>query len=213
MAHEKHMLEAEESCQAVNFASVSREEPTREIPTKLYIPSLPFTHTIYTLITHKSKRGYLERKTLDKFLQHNTPIFQRESYSSLVRNHCSIFSFPHPLSYLERRFVPKHNSHIFKVQRVFWSLGGFGDLPKETDKAWRMQSGILQDSESQKRHDSEKSIGSRTLEGSSTLGRLGSEGLLLFVQSNFILQWIDFDLEGRERFFAKFFDFLFDNTS
>ena len=30
-------------------------------------------------------------------------------------------------------------------------------------------------------------VGSRSLEGSSTLGRLGLEGLLLFVYSNFIL--------------------------
>ena len=50
-----------------------------------------------------------------------------------------------------------------------------------------MQSGILQDSESQKRHNSEKSVSDRSLEDSSTLGRLGLEGLLLFVYSNFIL--------------------------
>ena len=35
--------------------------------------------------------------------------------------------------------------------------------------------------------NSEKSVGSRSLEGSSTWGRLGLEGLLLFVYSNFIL--------------------------
>ena len=80
-AREKRMLEAEESCQAVSFISVSQEGPTREVPAKhstwkiLSVTFLPFTHIIYTFITHKSKRGYLERKTLDKFLQHNTPIF------------------------------------------------------------------------------------------------------------------------------------------
>ena len=36
----------------------------------------PFTHTIYTLITHKSKRGYSE-KTLERFLQH-THLLERE---------------------------------------------------------------------------------------------------------------------------------------
>ena len=67
------MLEDEESCQAVSFTSVSRKGPTREIPAKhsawriLSVTFLPFTHTIYTLITHKSKRGYSERKTLNKF--------------------------------------------------------------------------------------------------------------------------------------------------
>ena len=33
--HDKHMLEVKESCQAVSFASVLREEPTHEIPAKL----------------------------------------------------------------------------------------------------------------------------------------------------------------------------------
>ena len=33
----------------------------------LSVPFLPFTHTIYTLITHKSMRGHSERKALDRF--------------------------------------------------------------------------------------------------------------------------------------------------
>ena len=57
-----------------------------------------------------------------------------------------------------------------------------------------MQSGILQDSESQKRHNSEKSVSDRSLEDSSTLGRLGLEGLLLFVYSNFIHRILRFPL-------------------
>ena len=65
-----------------------------------------------------------------------------------------------------------------------------------------MQSGVLRDPESQRRHDSEKFICSRSLESSSTLDRLSLEGLLLFVYSNFILQWIDLLLEGRRRGFS-----------
>ena len=209
-ACEKHMLEAKESYRTVVFASVSWVRSSREIPVKLSawkifsVIFLPFTYTIYTLIIHKSMQEAIQReKPQIVVLQHNTPIFQRESYSSLVRNHCSLFSFPLPLSYLERRFVLKHNPHIFKVQRVFWSLGSFGDLSKEAGKAWLMQSGVLWDPKSQKRHDSEKSVGSRSLEGSNTLGRLGLEGLLLFVYSNFILQWINFDLEGRREIFCR----------
>ena len=203
------MLEAEESCQTVIFSSVSQERPSHEIPVKLStlrilsVTFLLFTHTIYTLITHKSMKSHSERKTLDRFSTTDTPIFQRESYSSLVRNHSSLFFFPLPLSYLKRRFVPKHNPHIFKVQRVFWSLGSFGDLLKEADEACRMQSGILRDLESQRRHDFQKSVGSRSLEGSSTLGRLGLEGFSLFVYSIFILQWIDFDLKGRGEIFYR----------
>ena len=104
---------------------------------------LPFTHTIYTFITHKNMRGHSKRKTLDRFSTTHTPIFQRESYSSLVRNHCNLFSFPLLLSYLERRFVSKHNPLLFKMQRVFWRLGSFGDLPKEAGETQQMQLGIL----------------------------------------------------------------------
>ena len=100
------MLEGEESCQTVSFTSVLREGPTREIAVKLStwrilsVTFLLFTHTIYTLITHKNMRDYSKRKTLDIFSTTHTPIFQRESYSSLVRNHCNLFSFPLPLPYL-----------------------------------------------------------------------------------------------------------------
>ena len=121
-SREKHMLEVEVSWQAVNFTSLSREGPTCEILVKhsawsfLNVTFLPFTHTIYTLITHKCMRGYSKRKTLDRFstTQH-THFLERESYSSLVRNHSSLFSFLLPFSYLERRFVPKHNPHLFRV--------------------------------------------------------------------------------------------------
>ena len=61
-----------------------------------------------------------------------------------------------------------------------------------------MQSGILRDPENQRRQDFEKSVGSMSLEGSITLDRLDLEGLLLFVYSNFILQWIDL-LLGEQR--------------
>ena len=84
-AHAKHMLEAEESCQTVNFANISQEGSTREIPAKLSakrilsVTFLPFTHTIYTLITHKSMRGYSERKILDRFsTTQRTHLLERE---------------------------------------------------------------------------------------------------------------------------------------
>ena len=37
---------------------------------------------------------------------------------------------------------------------------------------------------------------SRSLEGIGTLGRLGLEGLLLFMYPNYILKWIIYHLEG-----------------
>ena len=203
------MLEAKELCQAVNSVSVSQvgisTKYSRNILPRgcLSVTLLPFTHTMYTLITHKSMRGHSERKTLDRFSTTHTPIFQRESYPSLVRNHSNLFSFPLPLSYLERRFVPKHNPHIFRVQRVFWSLERFGNLLKEAGEAWRMQSGVLWDLESQTRHDSEKPCWSRSLEGLGTAVKLGLEGLLLTHVSQLIVQWIDYCLEGGGEVFRR----------
>ena len=131
---------------------------------------------IYTHYPQKQKR-YSERKPLDRFSTTQHTHLKRESYSSLVRYHCILFSFPLPLSNLKRRFVSKHNPQLFKVQRVFWSLGSFGDLPKGTSEAWRMQSGVFRDLKSQRRHDLEKFVGSKSLMSSSTLGRPGLEGL------------------------------------
>ena len=39
-------------------------------------------------------------------------------------------------------------------------------------------------------------VGARSLEGLGTLGRLGLEGLLLFMYPNFIFEWIIDRLEG-----------------
>ena len=78
------MLEAEESRQAVVFASVSRVRPSRKIFAKhfawriLKVTFLPFTHTIYTLITHKSKRDHSQRKTLNRFSTTHTHLLERE---------------------------------------------------------------------------------------------------------------------------------------
>ena len=102
MPHEKHMLEAEESCVRLHFPSTSQDKPSRKVPVKhsawrilsvtfLPLTFLPFTHTIYTLITHKSKRGYSERKTLDRFstTQH-THFLEREL---LILSEKSLYPF------------------------------------------------------------------------------------------------------------------------
>ena len=54
-------------------------------------------------------------------------------------------------------------------------------------------------------------VGARSLEGLGTLGRLGLEGLLLFMYSNFsglLTAW-----KAAERFYAEDFGFLLNNTS
>ena len=78
------MLEAEEPSVRLYFSSTSRDRTSREVLMKLSAlrilsaTFLPFTYTIYTFITHKSKEMLFREKTLDRFLQHNTPIFLRE---------------------------------------------------------------------------------------------------------------------------------------
>ena len=45
-------------------------------------------------------------------------------------------------------------------------------------------------------------VGARSLEGLGASGRLGLEGLLLFLYPNFILEWIILPLGGRYRGFS-----------
>ena len=125
-ACEKHTLEAKESSSKLYFASTLRNRSTRGVPTKLSaqrilsVTFLPFTHTIYTLIILKSKRGYyLERKPQIGFYNTTHSFFRGIAIYPLERNYCSLFSFLLPLSYIERRFVHKYNLHLFRVQRVF----------------------------------------------------------------------------------------------
>ena len=153
-------------------------------------------------------RPFREKNPRQVFYNTHTHLLERESYSSLVRNHSNIFSFPLSLSYLERRFIPKHNPYLFRVQRVFWSLGSFGDLPKEVSEAWRMQSSVLRNLESQIRHGFEKPYQSRSLEGLSALGRLGLEGLLLFVYPNLLFSGSIYRLGGGGEVFRRVLRFL-----
>ena len=86
---------------------------------------------------------------------------------------------------------------------MFWSLGSFGDLPKEASEAWRMQSGLLRDPESQTRHSSEKPCWSRSLEGLGALSRLGLEGPLLFVYPNLLSSGSTYRLESGSEIFRQ----------
>ena len=122
-------LEAEESCQSIVFASVSRVRPSRETVAKhsawkffLGVTFLPFIHTIYTLITHKCMRSYSERKTLDWFSTTYTPIFLRKSYSSLVKNHCSLFSIPLHYHTLRGDLYPNTIHTFSECSECFWSF-------------------------------------------------------------------------------------------
>ena len=71
----------------------------------------------------------------------------------------------------------------------------------------------LRNPKSLRRQDFVKSISSRSLEGSSTWGRLDLEGLCYSCTPTYSL--VDQFIAWRtvERFFAELFSFLFDNTS
>ena len=62
------MLEAKESSARLHFSNTLRDRPSREVPAKFFawmilsVTFLPFTHTMYTLITHKSKEEAIKRK-------------------------------------------------------------------------------------------------------------------------------------------------------
>ena len=87
---------------------------------------------IYPHYPQKYERLFKEKNPRQVFYNTTHPSFrERESYSSLVRNHFSLFSFPLPLPYLERSFVPKHNPHLFRVQSVL-ELGKFWGFSKRS---------------------------------------------------------------------------------
>ena len=65
----------------------------------------------------------------------------------------------------------------------------------------------LRDLESERRQGLAKSVGSRSLEGSSIWGRLGLEGLLLFVDSNLFSSGLIYSLEGGGEVFRRVLQF------
>ena len=120
-SHEKPMLEAEEWSVRLYFASHFATWLTYEWSAKfstwmiLSVTLIPFTCTIYIFITHKIVRRLFRKKEKKKRGFYNTPTLLERAIHSQERNLCSSFSSPLPLLYLERRFVPKHNPHIFRV--------------------------------------------------------------------------------------------------
>ena len=78
----------------------------------------------------------------------------------------------------------------------------------EEAKLLRMQSGVLWDSKSYTRHGSKKPCWSRSLKGLGAFGRLGLEGLLLFVYPNLLSNGSIYRLEGGGKVLRRVFWFL-----
>ena len=131
-----------------------------------------------------------------------------------MKNHCSLFSISHSLSYLKRRFVPKHNSYIFRVQRVFWNLGNFEELSNEANEAWWMQSSVLWDPISQRK----QRFGVISLEQKVWRAQVHQidQAWRVFCCSCISTSFFSGLLttwRATERFYAENFGFLFNNTS
>ena len=71
-----------------------------------------------------------------------------------------------------------------------------GSSSEGTSSYWLMLWVIAESSKLKNTKVRRNLIGVRSLEGLGTLGRLGLEGLLLFMYPNLILQWIIDYLEG-----------------
>ena len=67
---------------------------------------------------------------------------------------------------------------------MFWSLGSFGELPKEAGEAWLILWAIAGSGKLEKTKVRRNLVVVRSLEG---LGKLGLEGLRMFMYPNFIL--------------------------
>ena len=147
----------------------------------LSVTFLPITYTIYTLIIHINGKELIERKTLRKVS--TTPHLMRESYSFLERNLCSLFSFPLQLIYpLKGDLYPNTTHAYLECWECFWSLGSIGRC-----QGWWMQYGAYCGIR-KVREDTVRLnlVGARSLEGLGASGKLGLEGLFLFMYTNFI---------------------------
>ena len=138
----------------------------------LYIPSLP-TEMI---------RSPLREKSLKKVSTTHPP-YERESYSFLERNLCSLFSFPLPLIYPLRGDLYSNTTYThLECWECFWSLESI-----ERCQGWWMQYGTYcRIRKTRKDMVRLNLVGAKSLEGLGTLDRLGLEGLLLFMYLNFI---------------------------
>ena len=137
----------------------------------LYIPSLSIEMVRSLLKEKNPKKGF-----------YNTPtLLERESYSFLERNLCSLLSFSLPLLYPLRGDLYQNTTHAhLECWECFWSLRGIGRC-----QGWRMQYGAYCGIR-KAREDTVRLnlVGARSLEGLRASGRLGLKGLLLFMYSN-----------------------------
>ena len=151
---------------------------------------IPFSHQYKYPSFPQNMCNYSERKILREVSSKHPPN-QREL---LILREKSLQSFLIPsliVIPIEIRFLSKHYLHPFRVLSVFGALGSIGRC-----QGWRMLWIIAESGKLKKKKVRRNLVGVRSLEGLSTSGRLGLEGLLLFMYPNYIFQWIIDRLEG-----------------
>ena len=142
---------------------------TKSLPT-LYIPSL-LTNCKECFSERKPQKTHLRVRDCYTYNHLHISLWFSSTSTSPSLNPCEVDS-------------PNTYHTLSECQMRFWccweALEGSHSLANAIGLNCRIR-------KSQIRQGFEKPVGSRSLEGSSTLGRLGLEGLLLFVYSNFIL--------------------------
>ena len=162
-----------------------------------YLTHSVSTHTIYTHITHILRGVFFREKTLATTLESQRLLYPQSSTQYTIHYDFSQL-LPLNLQILERLIAQTLTTPILIVKcEVLVLLESIrrSHLFRGCDIA------KLRDPERQRRQDLAKSVGSRSLEGSSTWVRLGLEGFLLFVYSNLFSSRSIYRLEGNGEVF------------
>ena len=138
--------------------------------TLLYI--YPYTHDLL-----RAFRENFERETLEKTkLTHPQSLPKR------------LFKFLYSLSLhcqtLERLITKTFSHHIYFCERVVWCFGK--QLGRNQFQIGWCYGQVAESGKLEKKQVRRNLVGARSLEGLGTLGRLGFEGLLLFMYPNYI---------------------------
>ena len=94
---------------------------------------IPFTHTIYALITYKIEKRLFRKKTLKRFLQYTHLV--RDSYSSLSENSFVVSSLPLSHCYTLRKYLYSNTTHTYsKCREWIWAWEVLGICQKKPVK-------------------------------------------------------------------------------
>ena len=92
------------------------------------------------------KRPFREKNPRLVFYNTHTHLFERESYSSLVRNHCSLFSIPLHYHTLRGDLYPNTIHTFSECSECFWSC--WEALEEAKSRKWHVRSTWLEVEES-----------------------------------------------------------------